>query len=236
MIRGLDTLYQSVNLLEKRQETISGNIANVQTTGYQAKELFQSTFKQVQLHNYQGGMDNNQRIDYDGFTYGNYIAGSYLNSDKGAFEQTSRSTDFAIKSNGYFTVRMNNGQIAYTRNGNFKINNQNQYVTQEGYLVLGTNGTGVSATTSGTPNFSIVSFNNSSSLESQGGAYYTSQTAGTQLQNSQIERGYLEESNVSTADEMTSLIETSREFEANQKALSATNSTLDKAVNNLGKV
>lgn len=236
MIRGIDILYQSVNLLEKRQENISSNIANVSTTGYQAKELFQATYKNAEMHNYQGEPDNNQRINYDGFTYGNYLAGSYLDPDKGAFEQTGRATDFAINSDGYFTVRMNDGQLAYTRNGNFKLNDQNQYVTQEGYQVLGTDGNAVTATTSGIPDFGIVSFNDDSALQSLGNAYYTSQTAGTQEQSPNVEQGYLEESNVSASDEMVALIQTSREFEANQRILSATNNTLDKAVNNLGKI
>ncbi|MFT8727623.1 MAG: flagellar hook-basal body protein [Liquorilactobacillus ghanensis] len=237
MIRGLDTLYQSVNLLEKRQENISGNIANVRTSGYQAKELFQSTYRQVQLHNFQGGNNNNQRIQYDGFTFGNYLAGSYLNPAKGALQQTGRATDFAINSDGYFRVRMNNGQIAYTRNGNFRLNNQNQYVTQEGYQVLGTNNGPVTATAAtGIPNFSIISFPNDGNLQSMGNAYYTSQTAGTPVRAPQLEQGSLEQSNVSTSDEMVSMIQTSREFQANQKALSATNDTLQKAVNNLGKV
>ncbi|WP_281165302.1 flagellar hook-basal body protein [Liquorilactobacillus sicerae] len=236
MIRGLDTLYQSVNILEKRQENTSANIANIETTGYQAKELFQSTYKEVQMHNYQGGEDNDQRIDYDGFTYGNYIAGSYLDSSKGALESTGRSTDFAINSDGYFTVRMSNGQIAYTRNGNFELNDQNQYVTQEGYQVLSANGNPVTATTTGTPDFGIVSFDDDQTLQSLGNAYYSSQSAGTQVASPNIEQGYLEESNVSASDEMVSLIQTSREFEANQKALSATNQTLDKAVNYLGKI
>lgn len=235
MIRGLDTLYQSVNLLEKRQENISGNIANVQTSGYQAKELFQSTYKQVQLHNFQGGNNNNQRIQYDGFTFGNYLAGSYLNSTKGALQQTGRTTDFAINSDGYFRVRMNNGQVAYTRNGNFRLNDQNQYVTQEGYQVLDNNNGSVTATT-GIPDFSVVSFPNDGALESVGNAYYTSQNAGTAVASPQLEQGYLEQSNVSTADEMVSMIQTSREFQANQKALSATDDTLKKAVNDLGKI
>jgi len=42
MIRGLDVLSRNISLLQKRQETTSSNIANVNTTGYQAKTLFQS--------------------------------------------------------------------------------------------------------------------------------------------------------------------------------------------------
>ena len=46
--------------------------------------------------------------------------------------ETDLKIDFAINGAGYFTVRMNNGQIGYTRNGNFTENRQGQLVTQEG--------------------------------------------------------------------------------------------------------
>ena len=53
--------------------------------------------------------------------------------------------------------------------------------------------------------------------------------------NPNVMQGYLEQSNVSMSDEMVTLMQTGREFEANQKVLSSTNETLDKAVNSLGK-
>lgn len=51
-----------------------------------------------------------------------------------------------------------------------------------------------------------------------------------------IQQGALEQANVAVADEMVAMIQTSREFEANQKVLSSTNQTLQKAVNELGKI
>ena len=55
MIRSIDTLKSNFEVLQKRQEAISANIANVNTNGYQEKKLFQSTLKNVQLHNLRGG-------------------------------------------------------------------------------------------------------------------------------------------------------------------------------------
>ena len=54
MIRSIDTLKSNFEVLQKRQEAISANIANVNTNGYQEKKLFQSTLKNVQLHNFMG--------------------------------------------------------------------------------------------------------------------------------------------------------------------------------------
>ena len=47
---------------------------------------------------------------------------------------------------------------------------------------------------------------------------------------------YIELSNVNTADEMVELMKISREFESNQRALQATDETLRRATNEIGKV
>ena len=70
MIRGLDVLSRNISLLQKRQETTSGNIANVNTTGYQAKALFQSALDEVALHNYQSGPNADTRRDIGGLSLG----------------------------------------------------------------------------------------------------------------------------------------------------------------------
>lgn len=235
MIRSLDTLYKSVHLLQKRQENSNSNIANTNTTGYKAKSLFQRTLKEVPLHNYEDGIKMDQRHEIGGFTFGNELAGAYLNAERGALKNTERLTDFALNGEGYFTIRMNNGQLAYTRNGNFIKNDQNQLLTQEGYQVLGANNQPIVMQDNVKPNFLITNFQEDSALISNGDTYYTSNQPGQIIQGSVVQ-GYLEGSNVSVADEMVKMIQTSREFEANQKALQTVNETLDKAVNELGRV
>lgn len=235
MIRSLDTLYKSVHLLQKRQENSNSNIANTNTTGYKAKSLFQRTLEEVPLHNYEDGIYMDQRHEIGGFTFGNELAGAYLNPERGALKNTERLTDFALNGDGYFTIRMNNGQIAYTRNGNFVKNDQNQLLTQEGYQVLGANNQPIIMQDNSKPNFLITNFQDDSALISNGDTYYTSNQPGQVIQGSVVQ-GYLEGSNVSVADEMVKMIQTSREFEANQKALQTVNETLNKAVNELGKV
>ena len=233
MIRGLDVLSRNISLLQKRQETTSGNIANVNTTGYQAKTLFQSALDEVALHNYQSGPNADTRRDIGGLSLGTQLAGITISQDQGAVKQTGQASDFALLSEGYFVVQNNAGQRLYTRNGDFTVNQQNQYVTQEGYLVLGANGQAVSAL--GPANFQIQTFP-PEALTTAGQNYVTSNAAGTTVNAPVIQQGALEQANVAVADEMVAMIQTSREFEANQKALSSTNQTLQKAVNELGKI
>lgn len=234
MIRSMDTLTKSFQLLQKRQENVSSNISNSQTSGYKSQRLFQQTLEEVEMHNYQGGPEVNRRNEIGGFTFGNELAGTSLNTERGAFEQTMRPTDYALTSDGYFSVRLPNGQENYTRNGHFTTNGQNQLVTQEGYLVLGTNNQ-VIAANQPLPSFRVTSFTNAQNLENQGNGYFTSGVAGQTIQNPILRQGYLETSNVQVADEMVEMIQTAREFEANQKALSTINQTLQKATNEIGR-
>src|SRR5690606_25348519 len=121
---------------------------------------------------------------------------------------------YAIVGNGFFTIQMDDGTIAYTRNGNFKLNEMNQLVTMDGYLVLD----------------QISDFDNYQNLESLGNTLFTSNEAPIAIEG-EVKQGFLESSNVDIVDELVRMIEISREFEANQKLLHAADETLNKAVN-----
>lgn len=55
MIRGLDTLRADFNVLQALRRNLSSNVANVNTSGYQQKHLFQAALADVRLHNYENG-------------------------------------------------------------------------------------------------------------------------------------------------------------------------------------
>lgn len=233
MIRAFDTLENNVDVLLQRQAALTTNIANVTTPGYMAQNLFQTTLREVRLHNYQGGPKANEFNDAGSITFGNEISGSRLNGAQGAMKTTGLATDFAVQGDAFFNVRMPNGSIAYTRNGNFKLNGQNELVTQDGNQVLGANGQAIVGTNN--PNFALTRFADDSTMTSLGNTYYTSPTPGTPA-NNQVSQGMLEQSNVNIADQMASMIQISREYDANQRILSMNNETVGKAVNDLGSL
>jgi flagellar basal-body rod protein FlgF len=233
MIRALDTLQNNFDLLLQRQANLASNIANANTPGYMEQNLFQSTLREVRLHNYQGGNHVNAFNDAGSFTFGNQLSGSSLNPDKGALKTTGLQTDFAIPSAGFFNVQLPNGQVGYTRNGNFRLNSQDQLVTQDGYAILSQAGQPIIGTDN--PNFKITTFASAKQLTNLGNTYYTSTTPGETI-NTPVQAGMLEQSNVKIADQMTAMIQISREYEANQRVLSMNNATLDKAVNRLGSL
>lgn len=212
-----------MNILQKKQENTSANLANVNTPGYKFQDMVQSTLETQQMINHTGGPQNNRRQELGNYVFGNQIDDLYKNYDQGNLYETNKSSDFAIVGNGFFTVQMDDGQTAYTRNGNFRVNDQNQLVTMQGHIVLVDNGRPV-----------ITDFNDYTSLNSLGDTFFTG--AGGLNIEGEVRQGFLEMSNVETVDEIVKMIEIARQFESNQRLLHAADETLSKAVNELGRV
>ena len=83
----------------------------------------------------------------------------------------------------------------------------------------------------------VQDFENYDYLKKYGETYYEP-IEGARFKNAdgQIYSGYLEASNVSTVTEMVNLITISRQYESNQKVIQTIDSTLEKAVNQVGRV
>lgn len=234
MIRALYTVNRNMNILQKKQENTSANFANVNTPGYKFQDMVQSTLETHQMLNYAGGTQNDRRQELGSFVFGNQIDGIYKNLNQGNLYETNKSTDFGLVGDGFFTVQMDNGETAYTRNGNFKVNDQNQLETMEGYIVLGTNGGPVYMDDEYNVNLLITDFDDYSSFNSLGDTFFTG-AGGFNIQG-EVKQGFLEMSNVEIVDEIVKMIEISRQFESNQKLLHAADETLSKAVNEIGRV
>jgi flagellar basal-body rod protein FlgG len=55
---------------------------------------------------------------------------------QGAVQNTEVATDMAIQGEGFFRIQMYDGSWAYTRNGNFKVDETGRMVTSNGYWLL----------------------------------------------------------------------------------------------------
>lgn len=235
MIRSLYTINRNMNILQKKQENTSANLANINTPGYKFQDIVQRTLNTETLVNYNGGRKLEERQELGPFVFGNQIDGFYRNFDQGNLYETNKGTDFAIVGNGFFTVQMDNGQVAYTRNGNFRVNEEGQLTTMEGHRVLGSNGyIYVVDEDVNMEELLITDFNNYEDLNNIGDTLFTGN--GGYPINGELRKGYLEASNVNMADAIVKMIEISREFESNQKLLHAADETLNKAVNEIGRV
>ena len=252
MIRSIDTLSQNFNILQKRQENISANVANINTAGYKSQELIQSTLASKTMVNHLGGPKLNQQQDLGGFTFGNQLDEVFKNFEPGGLKGTTSQTDFALSGNGFFTLAGDDGQTYYTKNGQFMANENGELVNQDGHRVMAKDASGIptpirmnpmdfSVDSSGAINgtgleLMLTEFENPTALTSMGGTLYTGQGGTVMDGEMTVFQGMIETSNVKTVDEITNLMMVSREFGANQKALSAADETLKKAVNEIGRV
>ena len=234
MIRSMDTLQKSFNILQKKQENTSSNVSNVNTFGFKSQKIIQKTDKEKQMFNHLKGPQLNDKNEIGTFIFGNRIDEINKNMTTGSMKQTNKQTDYAILGDGFFNIQLANGTIGYTKNGHFQVNEQNQLVTQEGYLVLSDNGQPVDARQQN-PNFRLTKFNDLNNLTAIGESLFSG-VNGEQDLNSRVENHMLESSNVDMVDEMTDLLQTAREFEINQKALQTSDETLRKLTNEIGRV
>lgn len=251
MIRSFYTTNRHMNILQKKQENTSSNISNINTPGYKFQDIVQSTLESHNLINYLGGNQLNRREELGSLEFGNQIDEAYRSFSQGNMMETNQQTDFSIVGNGFFTIELDNGELGYTRNGNFRVNENNQLVTVEGYLVQGIDRTGNRRSINLVNNqldvnnngdilnqgisFLISDFNDYNGLNNIGDTIFTGPGA-YRLENNEIRQGFLEGSNVSMVDEIVKMIEVSREFQSNQKVLHAADETLAKTVNEIGRV
>jgi flagellar basal-body rod protein FlgF len=162
-----------------------------------------------------------------------------------------------VKGSLFFTVETPNG-IRYTRNGNFTLNPQGFLTTNEGYYVLDENGNRIQLTSEefevrqdGTimenntfvAAINVVFAENPYELIKQGNGLFSVENNGTlpAARNNpdvsfSLKQGFLERSNVDVAQTMTEMLTAYRAFEANQKVLQAYDKSLDKAVNEIGRI
>ncbi len=140
----------TMNQLQKQLDTISHNIANVETVGYKNR---QTSFQELLVQ-----QSNNQSLNqYETIrntpmgirmSSGAGLAQTKLNLSQGSLKTTDRMLDFALaKEDQFFTVQVTeNGETStqFTRSGVFYLspinNTEVMLVTGEGHPVLGSNG------------------------------------------------------------------------------------------------
>ncbi|MFD0050346.1 flagellar hook-basal body protein [Actinomycetes bacterium NPDC127524] len=158
----------------------------------------------------------------------------------------------------FFTVENADGQSRYTRNGNFALDGQGYLTTSAGDYVLDDNKKRIKLNSE---NFTVsdtgyieengqpvarlgISFSdNPYQLVKEGDGLFKA-PAGTVLNsaytspnvNFTMKQGFIESSNVDQSRTMTDMMSAYRSFEANQKILQAYDRSMDKAVNEVGKL
>jgi flagellar basal-body rod protein FlgG len=124
-------------------DTISNNLANINTTGYkkESAEFKSLLYQTLQQQSY----DNNGDPKPYGVQVGLGVKNSAISTNytQGTIVETGNDYDLAIDGKGFFMVQTEDGNTAYTRNGSFQLANGPQGVTlatSDGNPVLDSNG------------------------------------------------------------------------------------------------
>ena len=118
-------------------DVISNNLANVNTHGYKKQradfeDLIYQTIKTA------GTPATEDTVVPVGIQMGHGVrlADTQRVFTQGSPQQTDVATDVAIIGEGFFKIQMYDGSMAYTRNGNFKVDENGRMVTSNGYWLV----------------------------------------------------------------------------------------------------
>lgn len=240
---------------QMRVETISNNLANMSTTGYNARR---AEFADLHYQQYaRAGAINasDGTVLPTGIQLGLGVrpAAVSVHLQQGALSATNNDLDVAIDGSGYLEVALPSGQAAFTRDGALKRNAEGLIVTSDGYPVapeivipadarsISINGDGElyayfadNAEAQLLGQFNLVGFTNAKGLEALGSNLFAeTEASGAPLVSTPgqdglgvLRQGYLEDSSVDAVREVTELIEAQRGYELNAKVISAADQML----------
>ncbi|QIQ32109.1 flagellar hook-basal body protein [Parageobacillus toebii NBRC 107807] len=277
MLRGFYTAASGMMAQQRRIEMWTNNIANANTPGYKSDQAALRAFPELLLSRLDKATvpTKTPRSFPLQPTIGSINTGVYMqelipNFRQGDIKETGQPTDIALI-NGtlpvdaetgkegtlFFVVQNENGDIRYTRNGNFTLNPQGFLTTNDGWYVLDENGrriqlpsTNFTVNADGTivaNNIRIARINiafaaNPNTLVKEGNGLFRSENGvlPSALGNPNItytlKQGFLERANVDLNRAMTEMLSAYRAFEANQKIVQAYDRSMDKAVNEIGRL
>jgi|UniRef100_A0A832EXS1 flagellar basal-body rod protein FlgG len=259
MIRALWTAATGMQGQQTNIDVIANNLANVNTVGFKRSRAdFEDLIYQTQKE--AGVNTTSNTVEPTGIQIGlgTQLADVSKNFMQGSLQETGNPLDLAIQGSGFFQITMPDGTIAYTRAGDFKLDNNGRIVTTDGYplspeitvpqdttsISVGNDGT-ISVLEAGqtTPTqlgqIQLAFFANPAGLKAIGQNLFQqtvssgTPTLGTPGINGlgTINQGYLEMSNVSVVQEMVDMIAAQRAYETNAKVIQTSDQMLQTANN-----
>jgi flagellar basal-body rod protein FlgG len=247
MLRAMRTAASGMYAQKLNVDNISNNLANVNTTGFKKSKLeFQDVLYQVYRMAGATAQEGAEVPVELQIGYGARVVASQRIFTQGDLNSTGNAFDVAVDGDGFFMIEMPDGTTAFTRDGAFKLSNEGQLVTSDGYplasaitipaeaeeISIGVDGT-VTVRNAGETEVTdvgqilLAKFLNPAGLTAVGRNLYRQTTAsGDYVEGvageeglGQIRQGYLEVSNVETVEEMVNLIIAQRAYEINSKAI-----------------
>ena len=231
------------------QEAISENLAASTVPGFKRTEVSFASMAAGYVPPSEGASPADR-----GMRYQLPAARGSTAFSRGDFQTTGVSTHVAIEGNGFFEIQLPNGELGYTRNGQFSVNANGQLVTSQGYPVLTDGGAvqldntlpgpiaiaadgTISKGGTGRGKLRVVEFTDPRQLTAVGGGLWKATDPAIQKTDAgypALRSGGLEGSNTSAVAEMVGMIHAMRMYEANQKVIQTQDDRMGKVINDLG--
>jgi flagellar basal-body rod protein FlgG len=240
---------------DMRMTTISNNLANVNTVGFKKdRVVFEDLFYQVQRQPGTQADELNQVPSGIQVGTGVRVNGTQKIFTEGSFETTGNQLDLAIAGQGFFQVESPDGELLYSRNGQFHLNSDGLITNANGLplaqnIVIPPEATKVTIGSDGIITAQIAgqeellelgqilttNFVNPAGLEALGGNLYRATAgSGEALEGipgedafGELQQYTVEGSNVSVVDEMVNMIAVQRAYEMNAKVVTAADDMLN---------
>ena len=237
-------------------DTISNNLANVNTIGFKkSRAEFEDLI--YQTHKIAGSITQGDVRVPTGIQVGLGVRPTTVHKffSQGDYQNTSNPLDMAIEGDGFFQVMVGD-EVAYTRAGAFKLDQDGTIVSANGYVLqpeftvpaetkhisITEGGTITALDANGeelaTADIPLYTFINPPGLEARGKNLYTPTEASGEATEGEpgvdntgtIAQGFLEMSNVEVVEEMVGMIVGQRAYEVNSKAIQTSDQMLQIAV------
>jgi len=258
-MRSLLTATTGMSAQNMNMEVISNNLANVSTSGFKKSR---ADFQELLYQNLKvaGSPTSADTKSPTGVQVGLGVKSAAVTKvfTEGDIVQTENKLDVAIEGSGFFQVTLPDGNTAYTRAGNFKIDGEGRLTTSDGFplqpeisipadaLEVTISQTGVVSATVGDSttstelgNLDLADFVNDAGLIAIGKNLFReteasgTATTGTPGSNGigTLLQGFVENSNVNLVEEMTHMITTQRAYEINSKVITTSDEMMQTVTN-----
>ena len=230
MFQGYYDLTSNMITQNRNMNIISNNMTNISTPGYKEDRLMQSTFREEMIYRY----DKGGKTPVGTVSWVNTADERVTDYTEGGIRETGNALDVGLTGNGFFVIDTGEGPV-YTRDGSFNLDNEG-YLTMPGIgRVQGTNGAirlttdkvtidkqGNITSEDGNQFFGtlqIVDFADYGQLTKISGSVFRAQGAPQAAQGADVNQKFLEDSNVSMAEEMTRMISSQRILQSSAQLL-----------------
>ena len=254
-MRALQIAATGMSAQQMRVEVISNNLANMSTTGYNARRAEFADLHYQQLTRPGTINANDGTIVPTGVQLGLGVrpAAVTVHVSQGSLSATGGDLDLAIEGLGYIEVSLPSGVSAYTRDGALKRSADGLIVTSDGYevapgITIPSDARSISVNAAGEVyayfsdrvqpellgQFTLAGFVNEKGLEAVGSNLFLETAASGPATISApgedglgtLRQGFLEDSAVDAVREITDLIEAQRGYELNAKVITAADQML----------